>query len=94
MFKITIELNEDEIARQVEEEVAARMVKEYCSEQRDTKMGIRKGVENAVKAYVYDQKEMIIERCVDRAADSIARKGLPMLLERMIKQEGAEHERD
>lgn len=83
MAEIRITINEDDIAKEVEKQIAERMTASYCAENRDTKYGIRKGVENAVKAYVYAQKDEIIERCVTRAADSLVRKGLPKLVERL-----------
>ena len=82
MAKITISVDESEIARMVQDIVAERMCKDYCAENRDTKHGVRKGVESAVKAYIYDHKEEITERAVERAAEGIKRKGLPKLIEK------------
>lgn len=83
MAEITVKINEDEIAQMVVEKIADRMAKEYTSEFRDTKHGIRYGAEKAVKEYVYSQKDAIIEKCVARASAELVRKGLPKLIDRM-----------
>lgn len=77
---ITIVVNEEEIAELVVNQIANRMTKEYTEEMRGTKYGIREGVEKAVKAYIYSQKDAIVERCIARATAEIVRKGLPKLL--------------
>lgn len=83
MADITITINDAEISKMVEEMIAKNLVTEYRSEERDTKYGVRKAVESAVKAYIYTQKDEIIERCVVRASAELMRKGLPKLIERM-----------
>ena len=83
MTDITITINEDDIGKLVVEKIAAAMAKEYTGESIDAKHGIRKGVEQAVKDYVYSRKDEIIEKCVDRASTELVKKGLPKLIERM-----------
>lgn len=83
MAKITITVDETEIARLVTEKIAAEMEGEYCTESREAKRGIRDGVDKAVKSYVYANKDAIIEKCVARASAELVRKGLPKLIERM-----------
>ena len=83
MTKITITVDENEIARLVTERIAVAMEKEYCTESREAKRGIRDGVDKAVKSYVYANKDAIIDRCVARASAELVRKGLPKLIERM-----------
>lgn len=88
MGDITITLSEGNIAEDIEHMIAKNMVSEYLQENRDTRYGIRKGVENAVRACINERKEEIIERAVERAAEAIARKGLPKLLERISGDNG------
>lgn len=86
MSEITITVDEDELTRIVTEQIADAMRNEYRSESRDTKYGIRKSVESAVKEYIYASKDEIIDRCVARASAELVRKGLPKLIERMGAQ--------
>ena len=77
MAKITIEVNDAEIIEMVTKMIAEDMAKQYTAESRDTKVGIRKGVESAVKAHIYENKDAIIERCITKASAELVRKGLP-----------------
>lgn len=74
MIDITITINEDDIAKLVVEKIASAMARTYSAESTDTKWGVRKGVEQAVKDYVYSQKNEIIEKCVDKASTELAKK--------------------
>ena len=87
MREITITVDENELTRIVTEQIADAMRNEYRSESHDTKYGIRKGVESAVKEYIYASKDEIIDRCVARASAELVRKGLPKLIERMGNDE-------
>lgn len=80
MAEITITVNDNEIAQIVTTLIAERMAKEYSAESRETKYGIRQGVEKSVKDYIYSQKDLIIEKCVARASAELARKGVPRLI--------------
>ena len=83
MADILITVNENDIAKLVVEKIASSMAHQYSAEATDAKWGVRKGVEAAIKDYVYSHKDEIIEKCVDRASTELVRKGLPKLLERM-----------
>ncbi|MGX8701533.1 hypothetical protein [Caproiciproducens sp.] len=83
MKDIVITINEDDIAKLVIEKIASSMARTYSAESSDTKWGIRKGVEQSVKDYVYSHKDEIIEKIVDRASTELVKKGLPKLIERM-----------
>ena len=91
-MKITIELNEANIIDYAEKEIARLLVADYTSESRDTKKGIIKGVEAAVKELVYSRRDELIERCVSRAAESISRKALPKLIEALNENKRSEME--
>jgi hypothetical protein len=82
-MKLEIEIDENYIAEMASQKIAERIVTEYKYENREAKIGVRDGVEKAVKQYVYSEKDSIIERVVDRASVEIVRKGLPKLLDRL-----------
>lgn len=63
------------------------MVSQYGTMSRDFKNGMRQGVDKSVKAYIYDNKDVIIEKCVSRATAELVRKGIPKLIERMEQEE-------
>lgn len=84
-MEIKITINEEQIQSAVEELLANEIVREHGAIARDAKYGIRSGTDKAIKAYIYSRKEEIIDRCVNRAAAELVRKGLPKLLEREIK---------
>jgi len=81
--KLEIEIDENYIAEMVSQKIAERIVTEYKYENREAKIGVRDGVEKAVKQYIYSEKDSIIERVVDRASVEIVKKGLPKLLDRL-----------
>jgi hypothetical protein len=87
MAEITITVNDAEIVDMVTKMIARDIAAQYTAESRDTKFGIRRGVESAVKEYIYASKDEIIDRCVARASAELVRKGLPKLIERMGNDE-------
>ena len=88
MAEITITVNDAEIADMITKMIARDIAAQYTAESRDTKYGIRKGVESAIKDYIYANKDAIIDRCVARASAELVRKGLPKLIERMGELDG------
>lgn len=87
MSQLTITVDDDVLVDLVTERIAKQMATEYAAESRDTKYGIREGVDKAVKDYIYANKDSIIEKCVARASAELVRKGLPKLIERMAPNE-------
>jgi hypothetical protein len=87
MPEITITVNDAEIVEMVTKMIAKDIAAQYTAESRDTKYGIRKGVESAVKEHIYANKDAIIEKCVARASAELVRKGLPKLLDRLRELE-------
>lgn len=67
----------------VSQEIAKRIVAERGYENREAKIGIRDGVDKAIKQYIYSKKELVIDRVVGRATVEIVKKGLPKLLARL-----------
>lgn len=83
-MKIEIEIDESYIAELVSQEIAKRIVAERGYESREAKIGIRNGVDKAIKQYIYSKKDEVIDRVVERATVEIVKKGLPKLLEKAI----------
>jgi len=82
--KLEIEIDEGYIAELVSKEIARRIVETHGYEAREAKMGIRDGVDKAIKQYIYSKKDTIIDRVVERATVEIVKKGVPKLLEKAI----------
>lgn len=82
-MKIEIEIDESYIAELVSQEIAKRIVAEHGYENREARIGIRDGVDKAIKQYIYLKKDTVIDRVVDRATVEIVKKGLPKLLARL-----------
>ncbi len=83
-MKLEIEIDEDYIAELVSKEIARRIVETHGYENREARIGIRNGVDKAIKQYIYSEKDTIIDRVVDRATTEIAKKGLHKLLEKAV----------
>jgi len=79
-MKIEIEIDESYITELVSQEIAKRIVTERCYENREARIGIREGVDKAIKQYIYSKKDTVIERVVDRASTEIVKKALPKLI--------------
>lgn len=82
-MQIKIEIDENYITELVSQEIAKRIVAERGYESREAKIGIRDGVDKAIKQYIYSKKDAVIERVVERASVEIVKKGLPKLLARL-----------
>lgn len=80
-MNINIEIDEKRITELVENDIAKYIYQNYSSEAREAGYGVRTGIDKAVKQYIYDKKENIIERVIERAKVEIIRKALPRLLE-------------
>lgn len=82
-MEIKINIDEEFIEELVEKEIAKRIVAERGYENREAKIGIRNGVDKAIKQYIYSKKDEVIDRVVERATVEIVKKGLPKLLARL-----------
>ncbi|OQA08598.1 MAG: hypothetical protein BWY67_01474 [Bacteroidetes bacterium ADurb.Bin397] len=82
-MQIKIEIDESYIAELVSQEIAKRIVADRGYENREAKIGIRDGVDKAIKQYIYSRKEEVIDRVVNRASVEIVKKGLPKLIGRL-----------
>lgn len=82
MSEYKIEIDDSQIVEQVNriiDETFQREIKRKGSETTNV-------MSQAVKDIVYSHKDEIIEKVVERAAREIAKKALPQLLERFIKE--------
>jgi len=82
-MEIKINIDEQYIAELVSQEIANRIVNERTYENREAKVGVRIGVDKAVKEYIYSKKDKIIDKVIERASREIVKKGLPKLLENL-----------
>ena len=82
-MQLTIEIDEDNIAELIEKELTRRILADRDYIGRESKYGVRQGVDKAVKQYIYKEKDAIIERVVERASREMVKKGLPKFLEKM-----------
>lgn len=82
-MKFTINIDEEQIAEIVSESIAKQILTESNYTNREAKYVVREGVDKAIKAYIYKEKDNIIERVVERATVEIVKKGLPKLLENL-----------
>ena len=89
-MKLEIEINEAYITELVSQEIARRIVEAHGYENCEARIGIRNGVDRAIKQYIYSTKDAIIDRVVDRATVEIVKKGLPKLLEKAIATDAKE----
>lgn len=85
-MKLEIEIDEAYITELVSKEIAKRIVETHGYENHQARVGIRDGVDKAIKQYIYSKKDSIIERVVERASTEIVRKGLPKLLEKLKEE--------
>jgi len=85
-MKIEIEIDNEYISELVSQEIARRIVAERGYENREARIGIRDGVDKAIRQYIYSKKDAVIDRVVERASAEIVRKGLPKFLEKMGSQ--------
>lgn len=87
-MEIKIEVDESRIVELVENELALRIMNDSRAsfEARQAKQGLRSAMDKAVQAYIYKNKDVIIERVVERATREIVKKGLPKLLENLGKE--------
>ncbi len=83
--KLEIQISDSKITKLIEEEIVKQIMSDGRYMGRESKYGIKQGAEKATREYIYSQKEMIIEKVVERATVEIIKKGLPKLLENLGK---------
>ena len=84
-MNINIEIDEEYIAEIVSQEIAQKIMSERTYENREARLGIRDGVDKAIKQYVYSKKDEVIERIVKRATIEMVKKGMPKFLEEISR---------
>ena len=76
---MNFEINIDE--EKLQESLILEMVKSTTNNY-EVKFELQKAIKEAIKQYIYHNKEEIIQKVVERAAREIVKKGLPILIER------------
>ena len=84
-MKIELEIDDTYIKEMVAKELAERIVQNYSYENQDAKYGIREGTDKAIKEYIYSRKDEIIDKVINRASTEIVKKGMPKLLDKVMK---------
>lgn len=79
MSTYAIELNDKELRKQMGN-ILDRVLKD---ELQDRCSNTRNVMDEFVKEVIYDHKDEIIEKIIDRATTEMVKKGLPKLLERL-----------
>lgn len=85
-MEIKINIDENIIKELVEQAIVKQIMAERTWENREARLGIRDGLDKAIKQYIYKEKESIIDKVVERATVEIVKKGLPKLLENLGKE--------
>lgn len=83
-MKIELNIPDERIVELVEKAIVESIL-ENRRENREAQYGVRSGMDKAVKQYIYENKDKIIERVVERASIEIVKKGLPKLIENIGK---------
>jgi len=85
-MKLEININEEELKDLAFKKVIDSFLFEnYSGIKKEERIGIRYGIEKAIKEYIYSKKDEIIERVVERASVEIVKKALPKLLNSLHK---------
>lgn len=82
-MKLEIEIDEKYISELVCQEIARKITEKHGYENTEARIGVRDGVHKAIKQYIYNEKDSIIDSVVERASVEIVKKGLPKLLEKL-----------
>lgn len=80
-MEIKVEIDDKELQEVVTNMIARQLTVEWSTE----RQVLKQTVANAVKTVVYSQKEEIISMVVNRASAEIVRKGMPKLIDKLVK---------
>lgn len=80
-MKIEIEIDDKELQEEITSMIARKLTTSWSTERNLLKHTIA----DSVKEVVYSQKEEIINMVVNRASAEIVRKGMPKLVNKMMK---------
>lgn len=87
-MKVEVEISEEEIKEEIIKYIVVQFARDYQTmEHRYFVDGIKKGSSEAARKAVSENEELIIEKAVDKAAKEISKKALPLLMERLDKEE-------
>lgn len=79
-MKIEINISDDELREEIKQLLVRRITNEFSYESRvlDKKL-----VSEIVKEVIYSQKDILIDRCVNKAATELTKKALPKLIDKI-----------
>lgn len=78
-MKVEIEINEAEIEKMVKDQMARNLHSSYETES----YVMEKEMGKAIKEIIYKEKDMIVEKCVERASRELVRRGLAKLVKQV-----------
>ena len=84
-MKIKLEIDDSYIKEMVAKELVEQIIENHHYEHTEAKYGVREGTDKAIKEYIYSRKDEIIDRVIERASTEIVKKGMPKLLDRVMK---------
>ena len=80
-MKLELNINEENLEKMITEQISR-----HALNQSHFRYDLKNAIGEAVKKYVYSEKEQIIEKVVDRASKEMVRKGLSMLLIKKLEE--------
>ena len=83
MSTYTIKIDDTVLCEQIHKILDQIIGRELCDRCSDS----REAIALAIKDLIYSHKDEIIDKIIDKATTEIVKKGLPKLLERMVKNE-------
>jgi len=80
-MQIKVEIDDKELQEEITNIIARKLTASWSVE----KNLMKRTIADSVKEVVYSQKEEIINMVVSRASAEIVRKGMPKLIDKMVK---------
>ena len=81
-MKLELNINEKNLEKMITEQIST-----HALNTNHFRYDLKNAIGEAVKKYVYSEKEQIIEKVVDRASKELVRKGLPRLIKKLEEAE-------
>ena len=79
-YKVTID---EKVIEELLQKELLNEITRLATRQSSFRYDMKDAIGKAIKEYIYENKEKIIEMVVDRASKEIVKKGLPKLLEKL-----------
>lgn len=92
-MKITIEIPDEEIRKEVFELLTRRLADQIFTDRWNSdERAYRRMLKDGVNAVLKERSDEIVDRCIPHAADYIGKKGVKKLVDMIGKEEEATHE--